>query len=165
MHEPEAFAERRDGAEEEALADSVGLALLVVLETLTPAERVAFVLHDMFDLPFDEVAPIVGRSSRRRGSSRAAPAAGSRERNRPHRIATATVSARLSAPFSPPRAVETSKALLAVLDPDVVFRADPTAVAMGGPAEIRGAAGVASTFIRQRTGCTTGAHSATDDRN
>src|SRR5919107_4326377 len=63
---PEPIAGRADGAdpEQEALlSDSVGLALLVVLETLTPAERLVFVLHDMFAVPFDEIAPIVGRSS------------------------------------------------------------------------------------------------------
>jgi len=63
----------RDGElqpEEEALlSDSVGLALLVVLDTLTPAERLAFVLHDMFELPFEEIAPMVGRTPWRRGSS------------------------------------------------------------------------------------------------
>ncbi len=53
------------------MADSVGLALLVVLDTLTPAERLAFVLHDMFELPFEEIANMVGRTPRRRGSSRA----------------------------------------------------------------------------------------------
>jgi RNA polymerase sigma factor (sigma-70 family) len=63
-HDPEPTSREPGGAEREALlAESVGLALLVVLETLTPAERVAFVLHDMFDLSFDEIAPIVGRSS------------------------------------------------------------------------------------------------------
>src|SRR5881296_4235027 len=63
LPEPIASSEAVINPEHEAvLADSVGLALLVVLETLTPAERVAFVLHDMFDLPFDEIAPIVGRS-------------------------------------------------------------------------------------------------------
>lgn len=64
-HVPEPIASREDAIDPEhevLLADSVGLALLVVLETLAPAERVAFVLHDMFDLPFDEIAPIVGRS-------------------------------------------------------------------------------------------------------
>ena len=64
-HVPEPIASREDGIDPEheaLLADSVGLALLVVLETLAPAERLAFVLHDMFDLPFDEIAPIVGRS-------------------------------------------------------------------------------------------------------
>jgi DNA-directed RNA polymerase specialized sigma24 family protein len=62
---PDAIVSRADGSDPEheaQLADSVGLALLVVLETLGPAERVAFVLHDMFDLPFDEIVPIVGRS-------------------------------------------------------------------------------------------------------
>ena len=65
VHVPDPVISRADGTnpEDEALlADSVGLALLVVLETLTPAERLAFVLHDMFDLPFDEIAPMVGRS-------------------------------------------------------------------------------------------------------
>ncbi len=68
---PEPVLDRKDGMDPEAemvLADSVGLALLVVLETLAPAERVAFVLHDMFDLPLDEIAPIVGRSPRRPGT-------------------------------------------------------------------------------------------------
>src|SRR6266700_797317 len=70
-----------DPEHEALLADSVGLALLVVLKTLAPAERVAFVLHDLFDLPFDEIAPIVGRSpaaARQLGSGR-----GSRRRSHP----------------------------------------------------------------------------------
>src|SRR5262249_47137877 len=64
-HAPDSIASRQDGIdpEQEALlAESVGLALLVVLETLAPAERLAFVLHDMFAVPFDQIAPIVGRS-------------------------------------------------------------------------------------------------------
>jgi len=78
---PEPIVSREDAIdpEQEALlADSVGLALLVVLETLTPAERLAFVLHDMFDLPFEEIAPIVGRSSAaaRQLASRAVAACG-----------------------------------------------------------------------------------------
>jgi RNA polymerase sigma factor (sigma-70 family) len=76
---PDPDVSRIDGAgpeDEAVLADSVGLALLVVLETLAPAERLAFVLHDMFAVPFDEIAPIVGRSRRRPGSWPAAPAAG-----------------------------------------------------------------------------------------
>ena len=77
--EPRERARTATDPEHEALlADSVGLALLVVLETLAPAERLAFVLHDMFAVPFDEIAPIVGRSPTRRGSSPAAPAAGCR---------------------------------------------------------------------------------------
>src|SRR5205814_7115134 len=64
LPEPIVTVEEAPGPEDEAiLADSVGLALLVVLETLTPAERLAFVLHDMFGVPFDEIAPIVGRTS------------------------------------------------------------------------------------------------------
>jgi DNA-directed RNA polymerase specialized sigma24 family protein len=65
-----------DPEQEALLADSVGLALLVVLETLAPAERLAFVLHDVFAVPFEEIAPIVERTRRRRDSSPAAPAAG-----------------------------------------------------------------------------------------
>src|ERR671926_109860 len=85
VHVPEPIVDRADGTDPEheaLLADSVGLALLVVLETLKPAERLAFVLHDMFAVPFEQIAPIVGRSSaatrqlasraRRRGQ-RAAP--------------------------------------------------------------------------------------------
>src|SRR2546428_7744636 len=111
---------------EAVIADSVGLALLVVLETLTPAERVAFVLHDMFDLSFDEIAPIVGRTpaaarqlasrARRRVQGATAPDA-ARARQR------ALLDAFLAA--SRDGDVE---ALLAVLDPDVVVRADPAPV-------------------------------------
>jgi len=66
-----------DPEQQALVADSVGLALLVVLESLSPAERLAFVLHDMFAVPFTEIAPIVGRSRRRPGNSPAVPAAGS----------------------------------------------------------------------------------------
>ena len=97
-----------DPEHEALLADSVGLALLVVLETLAPAERLAFVLHDMFDLSFDEIAPIVGRSPT------AARQLASRARRRvqggaaaPTPIAPA--SAKWSTPFSPPRAAATSR--------------------------------------------------------
>ena len=73
---PEPAAERPADPEQEALlADSIGLALLVVLDTLSPAERVAFVLHDMFGVPFEEIAPIVGRTRRPPASSPAARAA------------------------------------------------------------------------------------------
>src|SRR5437899_3670087 len=82
---------------EALLADSVGLALLVVLEMLPPAERVAFVLHDLFDLPFDEIAPIVVARRPPRGSSRAAHAAACRARLAfPNR--TSSVSERSSTP-------------------------------------------------------------------
>jgi RNA polymerase sigma-70 factor (ECF subfamily) len=127
------------------LADSVGAALLVVLETLEPAERLAFVLHDMFAVPFEEIAPIVARSpaaarqlasrARRRvqGKSEIPEADVTRQRQ----IVDAFLAASRGGDFD---------ALLAVLDPDVVFRADPMAVKMGGAAELRGAAAVAETF-------------------
>jgi len=109
LPEPIASSEAVINPEHEAvLADSVGLALLVVLETLTPAERVAFVLHDMFDLPFDEIAPIVGRSptaarqlaSRARRRVQGADAA--------HATTPITLAdARSSAPSSRPRAAAT----------------------------------------------------------
>jgi RNA polymerase sigma factor (sigma-70 family) len=149
-------ASEDDPTREVELADSVGLALLVVLETLAPAERVAFVLHDMFDLPFEEIAPIVGRSptAARQLASRArrrvqgtAPAP---DANRTHQreIVDAFLAASRGGDFA---------ALLTVLDPDVVLRADPIAVqaslsaqASGAPAlrpEVHGAAAVAETFL------------------
>jgi RNA polymerase sigma factor (sigma-70 family) len=127
------------------LADSVGLALLVVLETLAPAERLAFVLHDLFAVPFDEIAPIVGRtpSAARQLASRAR-----------RRVQGATTNA--DAEVSPRREVVAAflaasrngdfDALLVMLDPDVVLRADPAAVLSGASAEVVGAAGVAGTF-------------------
>ena len=108
---PEMIVSREEGVDPERealLADSVGLALLVVLETLAPAERVAFVLHDMFDLSFDEIAPIVGRSptAARQLASRAA--AGCRERQRfPSPISPA--SDKLSTSSSLPRLAVTSR--------------------------------------------------------
>lgn len=126
----EAIAGADDPERELDMADSLGVALLVVLETLPPPERVAFVLHDMFDLPFEEIAPIVGRSTdaarqlasraRRRvkgGSDNFEP---SRERHR------SVVEAYLKASRSGDLA-----ALLAVLDPQVVLRADASAVPVG----------------------------------
>jgi RNA polymerase sigma factor (sigma-70 family) len=134
-----------DGIEHEAiLADSVGPALLVVLETLSPAERVAFVLHDLFAVPFDEIAPIVGRNpaTTRQLASRArrrvqGASAVSGDRTRQREIVGAFLAASRGGDF---------EALLAVLDPDVVLRADPAAVRMGASAEVRGAAAVAGTF-------------------
>jgi RNA polymerase sigma-70 factor, ECF subfamily len=135
------------GPEQEALlADSVGRALLVVLETLAPAERVAFVLHDMFDLSFDEIAPIVGRNAtaarqlasraRRRVRGSARPPASDAARRR--EIVDAFLAAARGGDLA---------ALLAVLDPDVVVRADTTAVRLGAAPEVRGAAAVAQTFL------------------
>ena len=148
-------ADSGDPEQEALLADSVGLALLVVLETLAPPERLAFVLHDMFAVPFDEIAPIVGRSAD------AARQLASRARRRVH-----GVSEREGADLVPD--VELSRqrdvvdafltaarggdfgALLAVLDPDVVLRTDRAARRPGMPAEIRGAATVAEQAVRGR---------------
>jgi RNA polymerase sigma-70 factor (ECF subfamily) len=142
---PEAPAAAPDAEHEALLADSVGLALLVVLETLAPAERVAFVLHDMFDLPFDEIAPIVGRSpmaarqlasrARRRVQGASPRSTGARDRRR--EIVDAFLAASRGGDFA---------ALLAVLDPDVVLRADAAAVQTGAPGEVRGAAAMAEFF-------------------
>jgi RNA polymerase sigma factor (sigma-70 family) len=134
-----------DPEHEALLADSVGLALLVVLETLPPAERVAFVLHDMFDLPFDQIAPIVGRSPAAarqlasRGRRRVRGAGSVRESGRARRqeVVDAFLSASRGGDFA---------ALIALLDPDVVLRADPAAMQIGASTEVRGAAAVAETF-------------------
>jgi RNA polymerase sigma-70 factor (ECF subfamily) len=133
-----------DPAREAELAESVGLALLVVLDALAPAERTAFVLHDMFDLPFEEIAPIVGRSpvaarqlaSRARRRVRGQPAdEDALERRR------GVVEAFLAAARNNDLA-----GLIAVLDPDVVLRGDAAAAALGGHPETRGAAAVAAQF-------------------
>jgi len=134
-----------DPEHEALLADSVGLALLVVLETLPPAERVAFVLHDMFDLPFDQIAPIVGRSpaaarqlaSRGRRRVRGAGSVRESGRGRRQEVVDAFLAASRGGDFA---------ALIALLDPDVVLRADPAAMQIGASTEVRGAAAVAETF-------------------
>ena len=127
------------------MADSVGAALLVVLETLAPAERLAFVLHDMFAVPFEEIAPIVGRTpaaarqlaSRARRRVHGAPPAPDADFSRQKQIVDAFLAASRGGDF---------EGLLAVLDPDVVFRADQAAQRLGSLPEIRGAAAVAETF-------------------
>jgi RNA polymerase sigma-70 factor (ECF subfamily) len=143
-HVPEPAA--GDDHERDAdMADSVGAALLVVLETLNPAERLAFVLHDMFAVPFEEIAPIVGRTpaaarqlaSRARRRVQGTPNVPDADLGRQRRIVEAFLAASRSGDF---------EGLLAVLDPDVVFRADAAAQRLGGLAEIRGAAAVAETF-------------------
>jgi RNA polymerase sigma factor (sigma-70 family) len=130
-----------DPEEELMLADSVGVALLVVLNTLTPAERLAFVLHDLFDRPFDEIAPIVGRSAtatrqlasraRRRVTGARRPV--SDERPRQRAIVGAFIAATQSGDL---------QALLEVLDPDVVLRTDASVLPSGKAIEVRGAAKV-----------------------
>ena len=148
-HVPEPIASREEGIdpEHEALmADSVGLALLVVLETLAPAERLAFVLHDVFDVPFDEIAPIVGRSST------AARQLASRARRRVRGAATEEEDADLTRQRAVVDAFLAAArggdfdTLLAMLDPDVVLRADRAAVSAGAASEVRGAAAVAQQF-------------------
>jgi RNA polymerase sigma factor (sigma-70 family) len=135
--EPVATGTRGSSPEQEALlADSVGLALLVVLDRLAPAERLAFVLHDMFAMPFEEIAPIVGRSveatrqlaSRARRRVRGSAAAPGPDLVRQREVVEAFIAALRAADF---------EGLLAVLDPDLVVRADMVA---GAPTEIRGAA-------------------------
>src|SRR5256886_9983839 len=132
-----------DPQEESLLADSVGLALLVVLDTLAPAERLAFVLHDMFDLSFDEIAPIVGRSTA------AARQLASRARRRVRGAAAAPDIARqrevVGAFLAAARAGD-FEALVSVLDPGGVFRPDPAALRGGPSAEVRGAQAVAKLF-------------------
>ena len=131
-----------DPEEEALLADSVGLALLVVLETLSPAERLAFVLHDIFALPFDEIASIVERSptatrqlaSRARRRVRGAPRVADADLSASRAAVDAFLTASRNGDFD---------ALLAVLDPEVVFRADRVAVSRGAVGEMRGAASVA----------------------
>jgi RNA polymerase sigma factor (sigma-70 family) len=126
------------------LADSLGPAMLVVLETLSPAERIAFVLHDMFAVPFDEIAPIVGRSpaAARQLASRArrrvqGVAVAPDDRGRSRRIVEAFLAASRNGDFD---------ALLALLDPDVVLSADAEAVRVGASELVRGAGAVAGTF-------------------
>ena len=134
-----------DPEHEAVLADSVGLALLVVLDTLTPAERLAFVLHDMFAVPFDEIAPIVERSpaaarqlaSRARRRVQQADAVPEAEASRRQEIVGAFLAASRGGDF---------EALLAMLDPDIVLRADAVAAQMGASGEVHGALAVAGTF-------------------
>lgn len=136
--------------EQAALADSVGLALLVVLERLSPAERLAFVLHDMFDVPFEEIGRIVDRSpvatrqlaSRARRRVQGLPETPSADYERRKGVVAAFLAASRDGDFS---------GLLAVLDPEVVFHADADAVRLGSLAEISGAQAVATTFKGKAT--------------
>jgi RNA polymerase sigma factor (sigma-70 family) len=154
IHLPDPIVSCADGTDPEQatlLADSVGLALLVILETLGPDERLAFVLHDMFAVPFDEIAPIVGRSptaarqlasrARRRvqGSVPAPDASLARQRE----VVDAFLAAVRAGDF---------EGLLKVLDPDVVLHADRGRVPSRNPSIVRGARAVAEgaiTFSRR----------------
>jgi RNA polymerase sigma factor (sigma-70 family) len=135
-----------DPAQEMELSDSVGLALLVVLDTLAPAERLAFVLHDIFAMPFDEIAPIVERSptATRQLASRARRRVRGRTSVQDADLAT---SREVVEAFLIAARAGNFNALLTVLDPDVVFRHDLVAVPAGMPAEIQGAEAVAQQFV------------------
>jgi RNA polymerase sigma factor (sigma-70 family) len=145
VHMPEPIVDRADGTdpEHEALvADSVGLALLVVLETLNPAERLAFVLHDMFAVPFDEIAPIVGRSpeaarqlaSRARRRVQAENTVPDADLDAQREVVDAFLVAAREGDFD---------RLVAVLDPGVVLRRDFGPLAAAASREVRGAEEVA----------------------
>jgi RNA polymerase sigma factor (sigma-70 family) len=144
---PDLLVDRVDGVDPEheaLLADSVGLALLVVLETLSPPERIAFVLHDIFAVPFDEIAPVVDRSteatrqlaSRARRRVQGESTIPDADLDTQRRVADAFLSAAREGDF---------EALLEVLDPDVVLRADLGPV--GGTRELRGAEACADQAI------------------
>lgn len=155
---PDPVVSREDAADPEPqalLADAVGLALQVVLESLSPAERLAFVLHDLFGLPFDQVAPIVDRTpvaakqlaSRARRRVRGAAPSPDRDLAAQRRVVDAFQAAARGGDF---------EALLGILDPDVVLRADRGVLA-GGLQVLRGAeavAGQAATFRRTAAAAT-----------
>jgi RNA polymerase sigma factor (sigma-70 family) len=153
VHMPEPIVSREDGLDPEheaLLADSVGLALLVVLETLSPAERLAFVLHDMFAVPFDEIGPMVGRSpaaarqlaSRARRRVQGEAPAPDPDLARQREVVDAFFAAAREGDFD---------ALVAVLDPDVVLRSDGGTARPGATHVVHGAEAVgrrAMTFAR-----------------
>ncbi|MGV1789591.1 sigma-70 family RNA polymerase sigma factor [Rhizobium sp. A37_96] len=146
--EPAVIHEAGNGTDPEQdalLADSVGLALLVVLEKLNPAERLAFVLHDMFDVSFDDIAPIVGRTavatrqlaSRARRRVQDTPTSTEADLTRQRHVVDA---------FFTASRLGDMQALLDVLDPEAVFRPDAVAARMGSVSEMRGRADVARAF-------------------
>jgi RNA polymerase sigma-70 factor (ECF subfamily) len=140
------IADDSDPEREMSMADEVGLALLVVLKKLAPAERVAYVLHDMFDIGFDEIAPVVGRNaaatrqlaSRARRRVEGTSSLSDMELTGQRAVVDAFLAASRNGDF---------QALLTVLDPDVVFRADAAAMRLGASAEVRGASTVANAFL------------------
>lgn len=151
---PESLAgpsELADPEQDALVADSIGPAMLVVLDTLSPPERVAFVLHDVFGVSFEDIAPVIGKTAA------ASRQLGSRARRRVQGIGHAR-----SVSTSRQRAVVDAflaasregdfKALLALLDPDVTLHGDAASIAAGGPAGIRGAREVARTFSGRARG-------------
>jgi len=168
---PEPVMSREDAGDPEheaLLADSVGLALLVVLDTLNPAERLAFVLHDLFDMPFEEIAPIVGRTptAARQLASRARRRVQGKGREQEQEAETApdadlthqrtAANREIVAAFLAAARNGDFDALLAALDPDVTLRADAATVAMGAQAgvadESHGAQAVAQQFAGRARG-------------
>lgn len=146
VHMPEPILGHRDGVDPEhevLLADAVGLALLVVLETLAPAERLAFVLHDLFAVPFDEIAPMLERTpaaarqlaSRARRRVQGAAPFPDADLTRQRRVVDAFFAAARGGDFD---------ALVAVLHPDVLLRSDGGALRPGATVLVRGARAVAS---------------------
>jgi RNA polymerase sigma-70 factor, ECF subfamily len=139
-----------DPEREAVLADAVGSALLVILQTLSPAERLSFVLHDMFAVPFEEIAPILDRSpaatrqlasrARRRVQGADAPET---DPGRKRQVVAAFLAASREGSFDE---------LLALLDPEVVLRSDSAAVASGADPELVGASAVAQTFCGRAQG-------------
>ncbi len=140
-----------DPDREAVVADSVGAALMIVLETLAPSERLAFVLHDSFGVPFEEIADILGRStaatkqlaSRARKKVRGAEPTSERELDQRREIVTAFLAAARNSELD---------ALIALLAPDVVLEPDAAAVKMGAPGIVRGADGVARMFSGRALG-------------
>jgi RNA polymerase sigma-70 factor (ECF subfamily) len=138
--------DQTDPEQEALLADSVGLALLVVLETLTPVERLAFVLHDMFGVPFDQIAPIVGRTpdaarqlaSRGRRRVRGTAPSPDADLARQREVVDAFLAASRAGDF---------EALVAVLDPDVIFRVDTGGLTALARPPVVGAAAVAEQVL------------------
>ena len=146
LPEPIVSVEAGDPEQQALLADSVGLALLVVLENLTPAERLAFVLHDMFDVPFDEIAPIVGRTapaarqlaSRARRRVRGLTPTPDPNIARQREVVDAFLAASRAGDF---------EALVSVLDPEVVFRIDSGGIGPEARPPILGAPAVAARLL------------------
>jgi RNA polymerase sigma factor (sigma-70 family) len=147
MPEPIVLAEDAPGPEQEAMiAESVGLALFVVLETLSPAQRLAFVLHDMFAVPFDEIGPIIDKSPEAarqlasRARRRVQGAAPDADTDLPHQreVVDAFLAASRTGDF---------EALVAILDPDVIFRADAGIASPLARAPITGAEAVAEQIL------------------
>ena len=140
-----AITDAADPEHEAVMADAIGPALLLVLDTLNPGERLAFVLHDMFAVPFPRIADVVGctpaaarqLASRGRRRVQGSPAARDADQNRRREVVSAFLAASKSGDFG---------ALLALLDPEVELRADAAGASMGVAAMLRGSDAVATMF-------------------